>query len=93
MRLFVFSRLQQPAQRSIVKTILIRKLVTAFILLFSLAATARGFSQQLNISARNSPLSAVFKEITKQSGYSFVYTGSLLKNARNVNIQVSNASL
>lgn len=93
MRLFVLSRLQQPAQKSFVKTFLIRKLVTAFILLFSLAATANGFSQQLSISARNSPLSAVFKEISKQSGYSFVYTGSLLKNARNVNIQANNASL
>jgi len=93
MRLFVFSRLLQPARQSIVKTILIRKLITAFILLFSLAATARGFSQQLNISVRNAPLSAVFKEISRQSGYSFVYTTDMLKNTRNVSIQVNNASL
>ena len=93
MRLFVSSRLLQPAQQSIVKTILIRKLITAFILLFSLAATARGFSQQLSISVRNAPLSAVFKEISRQTGYSFVYTTDMLKNTRNVSIQVNNASL
>jgi len=35
--------------------------------------TAHGFSQKINLSIREAPLNKVFKEIQKQSGYSFWY--------------------
>ncbi len=59
----------------------------------SLQAKAAGYFQNLTISLKNVPIESVFKEIQKQSAYHFFYNERLLKQAKNVTINVSNVSL
>src|SRR5215217_2223599 len=63
-------------------------LITLF-LQIGLAANA----QRINLSARNTSLKSLFKQIGKQSGYQFLYGDDLLSRTRLVNIEVSDASL
>ncbi|HEY6900970.1 MAG TPA: carboxypeptidase-like regulatory domain-containing protein, partial [Puia sp.] len=68
--------------------------LTAFLLLFfSLQLSARTEAQNLTLSENNSPLPKVFREIKRQTGYTFVYRESLLQNAKNITIRVTNTPL
>lgn len=63
--------------------------------LFSLGAQARNgeLPQDITLSFTDASLDKIFKEIRKQTGYSFVYTESEISRANKVTIQVSNSSL
>lgn len=80
-------------QKSLLKTLLIMNLTTVFLLALSLSANAKVFSQQVNLSEKNASLEKIFKEITRQTGYTFVFTRSLLKKSKNVSINVQNAPI
>lgn len=68
--------------------------LTAFILLSAcLVASASGHSQNITLNVKDAPLEKVFSEVSKQSGYEFLYATKLLQNARKVNIAVKNASI
>ncbi|HEX6848100.1 MAG TPA: TonB-dependent receptor, partial [Chitinophagaceae bacterium] len=67
------------------------KLTTIFLLAVCLNASANGFSQNVSLHEVNSPLDKVFREIKKQSDYTFVYTKGLLKKANTVTVNISNA--
>ena len=56
-------------------------------------ASAKGYSQNVSLNETNSPLDKVFREIKKQSDYTFVYTKALLKKANRVTVNINNASL
>lgn len=58
-----------------------------------LHANAKGYSQKLTISYQNVPLQKVFKEISKQAGYTFIYTEKLLQKGKKISISTSNASI
>src|SRR5687768_14918778 len=75
------------------KTLLMMKLTAIFLLALCLNATANGFAQKVSISEKNVPLDRLFKEIKKQTGYSFVYTEALLRKAKKVTVSISNAQL
>ncbi|MFD0749228.1 SusC/RagA family TonB-linked outer membrane protein [Mucilaginibacter calamicampi] len=62
-----------------------------FLLLGLLSASA--FAQQVSLSERNSPLSKVFDNISRQTGYDFLIATENLKLARPVTIHVSNEEL
>ena len=68
-------------RRGKVKMFMIMKLTTIFMLAVCLNASANGFSQKVSLNETNSPLDKVFREIKKQSDYTFVYTKALLKKA------------
>lgn len=74
---------------------IIRTMKVTFVILlsFCLHVSAKSYSQKITLSAKNMPLEKVFKIIKKQSGYSFFYDHSLLKNAAGVNISVVNQPL
>ncbi|RZL98672.1 MAG: hypothetical protein EOO88_60410, partial [Pedobacter sp.] len=55
------------------KLLLIMKLVAIFLLVASLSVNARGFGQGISISAQKITLQQVFKEVEKQSSYSFLW--------------------
>lgn len=78
---------------SFAKTLLIMKMIIVFTLAICLHASAKTFSQKITISQENAPLEKIFKEISRQSAYSFVYTKSLLQQAKKVTITVKDASL
>jgi TonB-dependent starch-binding outer membrane protein SusC len=47
-------------------------------------------NQTISLSVTNAPLEKVFKEIQKQSGYTFVYTREVLAQAKPVTVKLSN---
>jgi len=77
----------------VAKTWMIMKLTTVFMLAFCLHASAKGYSQNVTLTHKNVSLAKVFKEISRQTGYTFVYTESLLQKAKKVSITTVNASL
>ncbi|HWK06354.1 MAG TPA: TonB-dependent receptor [Puia sp.] len=70
------------------------KLTTILLLAACLQVTAKeGYSQKITLARNNVSLKAIFKEIEKQSDYQFFYKEKLLKQTKNVNIRVANASI
>ena len=72
---------------------MIMKLTTIFMLAVCLNASANGFSQKVSLKETNAPLDKVFREIKKQSDYTFVYTKALLKKANTVTVNINDASI
>lgn len=58
-----------------------------------LQVSAAGLSQKVSLTAKNIPLEKVFSEIEKQTGYSFWYKTSLLKNTDKITIELKDANL
>lgn len=61
--------------------------LTLVVLLLGLQAQAK--PQTMTLSVKNQPLSEVFKEIKKQTGYEFVYSTMMLKEAGSIDLDVS----
>ena len=78
---------------TLTKTLRIMKIAAILLLAASLQLSAKGFSQKITLSEKNSPLEKIFEKIEKQSGFTFAYTGTLLSKAKKVSIEISNASL
>src|SRR5688572_16946080 len=73
-----------------VKTILLAMKLTAIILLSaSLVASANGHGQQVTLSLKNASLETAFKEIKRQTGFSFIYGKEQLADTKQVSITVS----
>ncbi len=75
------------------KCILTMKLLILFTVITCLQASARSYGQTVSLSLQNAPLEKAFKEIKRQTGYSFVYTRAQLKNTSPITYQVKNGSL
>ena len=75
------------------KTLLIMKLTVLLMTIVLLQVNAAGYSQTVTLSQRNTSLDKVFKEIRKQTGYSFLYTDEQLFHAREVTLQLKQATL
>jgi len=71
----------------------VMKLTTLLLLAFFMQVSAGTYAQKITLSAKNAELFTIFDQISDQSGYDFVITNSILKNAKKVNIQVKNAEL
>jgi TonB-linked SusC/RagA family outer membrane protein len=69
------------------------KLLILFTVITCLQASARSYGQTVSLSLQNAPLEKAFKEIKKQTGYSFVYTRTQLKNTLPITYQVKNGTL
>ena len=63
-----------------------------FLLLCCLQASARVNSQGIVLLVKNAPLDRVFHEIKIQTGYTFVYTEKMLKESKEINMDVKNTS-
>lgn len=72
---------------------LLMKLSVVLLLATCLHASASGLGQKVTINTKNAPIAKVFKEIEKQTGYSFVYARQQLVNARPVTVSVVNEDL
>ncbi|WP_291909936.1 TonB-dependent receptor [Chitinophaga sp. CB10] len=69
------------------------KLTVALLIILSMQVTAFGYAQTLSLHSRNASLAEIFKSITKQTGYSFMYRNELLNRAQRVTISVDNVGL
>lgn len=74
-------------------TLLTMKLLILLTVIACLQSSARGYGQTVTLSLENASLEKAFKEIKKQTGYSFVYTRVQLKNTLPVNCKVKNGNL
>jgi TonB-linked SusC/RagA family outer membrane protein len=80
-------------KRFIIKMLKIMNITTIFLLICCLQASARVSSQEVTLNVKNTSLNKVFQEIKKQTGYTFIYTESMLKEAKKVTIRVKNSTL
>src|SRR5450755_121597 len=76
-----------------IKTVMVMKITVFLVLVASMNVSAKVYSQKLTLTEKNASLDKLFTEIKKQTGYTFVYTESILKKAKNVSLQVVDASL
>jgi TonB-dependent starch-binding outer membrane protein SusC len=82
-----------PKGKPVVQTFLPMKLTAVFLLALCINVSANGFAQTVTLIERDAPLDKVFAKIEKQTGYTFVYTETLLQKASKVTLNLSNASL
>ncbi|MFL5746637.1 MAG: SusC/RagA family TonB-linked outer membrane protein [Niastella sp.] len=68
------------------------KLTALLVLITTLSVSANSFSQ-ITLAQKNAPLTSVFKELQKQSGYEFFYSYELLSRQGNVTVYMKNVSL
>jgi len=74
------------------KLFVVMKLTTILLLIGVLHVSAKSFSQTVTISRHNAPLEILFKEIKKQTGYTFFYSGRI--NTRQTqSVDLKNAPL
>lgn len=69
------------------------KLTTFILITVILQVSATTFAQMITLSEKNSSLVKVFDKISDQSGYDFLVSNEMLRNAKPVTIQVSNLEL
>ncbi|MBC9914882.1 SusC/RagA family TonB-linked outer membrane protein [Chitinophaga varians] len=69
------------------------KLTATLLLAVTLHLSAKSFSQTVTIKGKRLALYDVFNNISKQTGYEFVYDEKLLQGSGPVNIHVNNAPL
>ncbi len=69
------------------------RLAILFITATCLQASGTLFAQTITLSVKDAPLEKIFKEIRKQSRYSFIYTKEEVADARPVSLQVKDASI
>lgn len=69
------------------------KLTVFFLLVGTLAVSAKGHGQLINLSGKNLPLTQAFKQIQQQSGYDFIYTSELVEKGGTATVSLKNATL
>lgn len=79
--------------RYVCKMLLIMKLATFLLVASILQLHAASFAQKISLSVKNEPLSKVFIQVSKQSGYDFLVSRSTLKKTNPVTIDVKNVPL
>jgi TonB-linked SusC/RagA family outer membrane protein len=69
------------------------KSVKPIVLISFLLVNAAAYGQQINLTEKNISIEKLFKEIERQSGYSFFYKPDILKRLPKININVKDASI
>jgi TonB-linked SusC/RagA family outer membrane protein len=66
-----------------------------FVFLFSafMQLSAAGVAQSINLNKRDTPLTQIFTDLGKQSGYQFFYNERLLERASKVDVKIKNGTL
>lgn len=77
-------------KRGIPKLLLVMKLTILLLTTAILQVSASSFAQRITLSEKNAKLTEIFDKIRVQTGYDFLVTKSVLKNANPVNIEVKN---
>ncbi|WP_206073073.1 TonB-dependent receptor [Pontibacter flavimaris] len=72
---------------------LVLRLMTLALLVTTLQVQAYGYSQGISITEQNASLKKVFKDISKQSGYLFLYNDEQLQQAKPVTLSLQDATL
>src|SRR5687767_13319410 len=73
------------------QTLRIMKLTAIILTITFLHVQAEGISQTVTFSGKNIQLEKVFTAIKKQTGYVFLYTDDVIKDAKKVTLDVKDA--
>jgi TonB-linked SusC/RagA family outer membrane protein len=93
MKLIACCDLFRFQKKGVAKILLVMKMNLILLFAICLNASAKSYSQKITISQKNARLKKVFEEISRQTGYTFVYTESLLQKAKKVTLAITDASL
>jgi TonB-linked SusC/RagA family outer membrane protein len=83
----------QNSRKKLNQTLRIMKLTAILLMIACLQVSATGFSQMITLAEKNAPLVKVLDKIEQQSGYTFAYTGSMLRKAKKISVNIQNGSL
>lgn len=75
------------------KILLIMRLIILFTMTMVMQVSAKGYSQTVTLNATNASLNSVMSDISKQTGFDFLYDRELVAMAKPINIQVKNGKL
>ncbi len=75
------------------KILKVMKLVVLLLTVTCLQVSATSYGQQVTLKKKNASLEKVFEALYQQTGYQFVYTYDLLKNAKKVSVDAENEPL
>lgn len=75
------------------KTLRVMKLIALLLFAACLQVSASGYGQTITLTEKNVSLEKLFREIKKQTGFTFWYEDQLLRNTKRVDIDVKNASI
>lgn len=84
--------LSYEKRKLLTKTLVVVKLITILLFVACLQVSANGFSQ-ITLSEKNASLEKLFNQVSKQSGYEFLYTTKMLQSAKTVDIKVKDATV
>lgn len=69
------------------------KMTAVLIIAAIIQVSASGFAQKITLSEKNASLEQLFVKIKKQSGFNFLYSPKLIKNAKPVSLELTDVSL
>ena len=75
------------------KILLVMKLTVVLMIAALMEVSASGYAQKVTLSAKQITLPEVFRQIRKQTGYNVLWNVEILKDAKPVAIQVTNATV
>jgi len=75
------------------KLLLVTKLTAILLFAAFMQVSARTYAQKINIKERDVKITDIFKKITKQTGYYFIYNKELIEKSPVVSIKVANADI
>lgn len=75
------------------KLLLVMKLTAILLLIGTMHIYAAGYSQNVTVSRKNTTLETVFRDIKKQTGYLFFYSGKVNLNRQILNVELKNVPL
>lgn len=75
------------------KAFLVMKLTAIIIFCIAIQVSASSMAQKISLSASGASLKTVFKEVRKQTGYYFIYSNEVMKDANLVNIDARSINL
>jgi TonB-linked SusC/RagA family outer membrane protein len=80
-------------RRELTKMLRVMKLTAILLTIVALQVSAGGNAQSVTLDLHNATLEKVFKEIHKQTGYSFFYEKGVLQNKDKISVQVKDAGI
>jgi hypothetical protein len=82
----------QVNRRAVLKFLMVMKLVFVLLTIACLQVTAKSYGQLLSVNARNKPLTSLFKQIQKETGYRFFWEGDEISKMK-ASVEIKNATL
>ncbi|SMD10347.1 SusC/RagA family TonB-linked outer membrane protein [Pedobacter nyackensis] len=75
------------------KLLIVMKLTAILLLIGTMHLSAASYSQSVTVSRKNTTLETVFRDIKKQTGYLFFYSGKVNLNRQMLNVELKNVPL